>query len=74
MDASEVLPAGVRTPIINAAERIGSVRQMYDGALTKSAEPLTKVEFSSGGKNYDLIDQETILDADFFAAATAAVR
>jgi hypothetical protein len=69
-----------------AAESIGTVTQVYDGALTsdvqvhtfrnidrlfpvrvvkhgpnvlalpRAAKPLTKVEFSSAGKNYDLID------------------
>jgi CubicO group peptidase (beta-lactamase class C family) len=72
--------------IFNAAERIGTVREVYDGTLTTdiqvntfrnidrlfpvrivkhgpdvlalpaAAELLTKVEFSSGGKTYDLID------------------
>ena len=69
-----------------AAEKIGTVIQVYDGTLTSdiqvrtfrnidrlfpvrvvkhgskvlvlppAAKPLTKVEFSSGGKTYDLID------------------
>jgi CubicO group peptidase (beta-lactamase class C family) len=72
--------------IFNAAERIGTVREVYDGTLTTdiqvntfrnidrlfpvrivrhgpdvlalpaAAELLTQVEFSSGGKTYDLID------------------
>jgi CubicO group peptidase (beta-lactamase class C family) len=71
---------------VGAAEKIGTVAQVYDGTLTSdiqvntfrnidklfpvrvvkhgshvlalppAAKPLTKVEFSSGGKTYDLID------------------
>jgi CubicO group peptidase (beta-lactamase class C family) len=71
---------------VGAAEKIGTVVEMYDGTLTsdiqintfrnidrlfpvrivkhgptvlplpRSAKPLTQVEFSSGGKTYDLID------------------
>src|ERR1700722_14170731 len=71
---------------VSAADRIGTVTQVYDGTLTSdiqvntfrnidrlfpvrvvkhgpnvlalpaAAKPLTRVEFSSGGKTYDLID------------------
>ena len=76
----------IRQSIASDAGRIGTVSQIYDGALTsdiqvntfrhterlfpvrvikhgphilalpKSAAPLARVEFSSGGKRYDLID------------------
>jgi CubicO group peptidase (beta-lactamase class C family) len=76
----------IQSPVISAAEKIGTVTQVYDGTLTsdiqvntfrhierlfpvrvvkhgpnvlalaRAAKPLTKVEFSSGDKTYDLID------------------
>jgi CubicO group peptidase (beta-lactamase class C family) len=76
----------MQSSVLGAADGIGTVTQVYDGALTSdiqvntfrnidrlfpvrvvkhgpnvlalpaAAKPITQVEFSSGGKSYDLID------------------